>query len=97
MVFVPAFCVRFDTTIVLQPAFFHMAILFGLCHLREFKTQEKGGKQIHSRQIFSLSLKPISISVTRIGLRAICLQKDRLHIIVLVLLAALRVMRIARS
>ncbi len=48
--------------------------------------------------LFPFSLKPISISVTtRIGLRPICLQKDRLHRIVLVLLAALRVMRIACS
>ena len=59
--------------------------------------KKKAGNKSIPAKSFPFSLKPISISVTRIGLRPICLQKDRLHIIVLVLLAALRVMRIARS
>ena len=59
--------------------------------------KKKAGNKPIPAKSFPFSLKPISISVTRIGLRPICLQKDRLHIIVLVLLAALRVMRIARS
>ena len=49
--------------------------------------KKKAGTKSIPAKSFPFSLKPISISVTRIGLRPICLQKDRLHINVLVLLA----------